>query len=34
MEVVPPLSRVTTGIELIATGRSAQARATLPLHWE
>jgi hypothetical protein len=34
MEVVPPLSRATTGIELIATGRSAQARATLPLHWE
>jgi hypothetical protein len=34
MEVVPPLSRATTGIEVIATGRSAQARATLPLRWE
>jgi hypothetical protein len=34
MEVVPPLSRATTGIEVIATGRSAEARATLPLRWE
>jgi len=34
VEVVPPLSRATTGIEVIATGRSAQARATLPLRWE
>jgi hypothetical protein len=33
-EIVPPLSRATTGIEVIATERSAQARATLPLHWE
>jgi hypothetical protein len=34
VEVVPPLSRATTGIEVITTGRSAQARAKLPLHWE
>jgi len=34
VEVVPPLSRATTGIEVIATGRSAEARARLPLRWE
>jgi hypothetical protein len=34
VEVVPPLSRATTGIEVITTGRSAEARARLPLHWE
>ena len=34
VEVVPPLSRATTGIEIITTGRSAQARTRLPLHWE
>jgi hypothetical protein len=34
MQVVPPLSRATTGIEVIATARSAQARATLPLRWD
>ena len=34
VEVVPPLSRATTGIEVIATGRSAQARASQPLRWE
>ena len=34
VEMVPPLSRATTEIEVIATGRSAQARATLPLRWE
>jgi hypothetical protein len=34
VEVVPPLSRATTGIEVIATGRSAEARASLPLRWE
>jgi hypothetical protein len=33
VEVVPPLSRATTGIEVIATGRSAEARARLPLRW-
>jgi hypothetical protein len=34
VEVVPPLSRDTTRIEIVATGRSAQARARLPLRWE
>ena len=34
VEVVPPLSRATTGIEVVTTGCSAQARARLPLHWE
>jgi hypothetical protein len=34
VEVVPPLSRATTAIEVIATGRSAKARARLPLRWE
>jgi hypothetical protein len=34
VEVVPPLSRATTGIEVITTGRSAEARARLPLRWE
>ena len=34
VEVVPPLSRATTGIEVITTGRSAEARADLPLRWE
>jgi hypothetical protein len=34
VEVVPPLSRATTGIEVFTTGRSAQARASLPLRWE
>jgi hypothetical protein len=34
LEVVPPLSRATAWIELHAAGRSAQARATLPLRWE
>jgi hypothetical protein len=34
MEVVPPLSRARTGIEVVTTGRSAQARARLPLRWE
>jgi len=33
-QVVPPLSRAMTGIEVVATGRSAQARARLPLRWE
>jgi hypothetical protein len=33
VEVVPPLSRATTGIEVVATGRSAEARARLPLRW-
>ena len=34
VEVVPPLSRATTGIEVITTERSAEARARLPLRWE
>jgi hypothetical protein len=34
VEVVPPLSRATTAIEVITTGRSAEARARLPLRWE
>jgi hypothetical protein len=34
VEVVPPLSRATTAIQVITTGRSAQARARLPLRWE
>ena len=33
LQVVPPLSRATTWIEILAAGQSAQARATLPLHW-
>jgi hypothetical protein len=34
VEVVPPLSRATTGIEVVTTGHSAEARARLPLRWE
>jgi hypothetical protein len=34
LEVIPPLSRATASIEVHAAGRSIQARATLPLHWE
>ena len=34
LEIVPPLSRATTWIEVRATGQSAQARARLPLHWQ
>jgi DNA-directed RNA polymerase specialized sigma24 family protein len=34
VEVVPPLSRTTTWIEVVTAGRSAQARARLPLRWE
>jgi Sigma-70, region 4 len=33
LQVVPPLSRATAWIEMLAAGQSAQARATLPLHW-
>jgi hypothetical protein len=33
LEVVPPLSRATAWIEILAAGQSAQAHATLPLHW-
>jgi len=34
LEVVPPLSRAATWIEVLAAGQSAQARATLPLRWK
>ena len=34
LEMIPPLSRATAWIEVHAAGRSAQARATLPLRWE
>ena len=34
MEVIPPLSHATTWIEVVTTGRSAEARARLPLRWE
>ena len=34
LEVIPPLSRATTWIEVLAAGHSAQARATLPLRWQ
>jgi hypothetical protein len=34
MEVVPPLSRSTAWIELLTAGQSAEARATLPVHWD
>ena len=34
VEVLPPLSRATDRIELVAAGPSAEIRATVPLHWE
>jgi hypothetical protein len=34
LEIVPPLSRATTSIEVRATGPSAEARARLPLRWQ
>ena len=34
LEVVPPLSQATTWIEVLAAGRSAEVRATLPLRWQ
>ena len=34
LEVVPPLSRATAWIEVLATGQSADARGTLPLCWQ
>ena len=34
VEVVPPLSRSTAWIELLAAGQSAEVRAALPLHWD
>ena len=32
--VVPPISGDTSWIEVIAAGRSAEARVTLPLRWQ
>jgi hypothetical protein len=34
LEVVPPLSRATAWVEVLAAGPSARARATLPLRWQ
>jgi hypothetical protein len=34
VEVLPPLSRATSWIEVLAAGQSAEARATLQLRWE
>jgi hypothetical protein len=34
VQVIPPLSRDTDWIEVIASGRSAQARAILPVRWQ
>jgi hypothetical protein len=34
VQVVPPLSKGTAWIELLAAGPSAELRATVPLHWE
>jgi hypothetical protein len=34
LEIVPPLSRATTWIEVRAIGQSAEAHASLPLRWQ
>jgi hypothetical protein len=34
MEVLPPLSRATTWIELLAAAQPAEVRATLPIRWQ
>lgn len=34
LEIVPPLNHATTWINVQATGQTAQARATLQLHWQ
>jgi len=34
LEVVPPLRRATTWLEVLAAGQSAEAGATLPLCWQ
>jgi hypothetical protein len=34
LRILPPLDRSTTWIDVVATGQSAEARATLPLHWK
>lgn len=33
LQLVPPLTRSTAWIEVLAAAQSAQVRATLPLHW-
>ena len=33
LRLTPPLTRSCAWIEVLATGRSAEARATVPLHW-
>jgi sigma-70-like protein len=34
LEVVPPLSRTASWVEVLAAGSSAQSRTTLPLRWQ
>lgn len=34
LQIVPPLSHRAAQLEVILTGHSAEARATLPLHWQ
>ncbi len=34
LRIRPPLDRSTTWIDVMATGQSAEARATLPLRWK
>jgi hypothetical protein len=34
LEVIPPLSRATAWIEVLAAGHSAQACAPLALRWQ
>ena len=34
LQVLPPLSRPDAWIDVLATGPSAQVRATLPLRWQ
>jgi hypothetical protein len=34
LDILPPLDRGTTWIDVVAAGQSAEARATLPLHWK
>lgn len=34
LRLVPPLARSATWIEVLATGRSAEVRARLPVHWQ
>jgi hypothetical protein len=34
LEVVPPLSRATAWIRVLAAGQSAQAHVTMPVRWQ